>query len=148
MNQRNYQKELDQLLVEIDNEQKKTLFLHCCCAPCSSYVTEYLSAHFHLVLFFYNPNITEKDEYEKRKQELIRLISEKEYPGKIDIVEADYDSDTLTWQKAMRMSRNAGNDVFCVMNCGFVRQQKRQSAMERIISARHCQLVPIKMQEN
>ena len=91
MNQRNYQKELDQLLVKIANEPKKTLFLHCCCAPCSSYVTEYLSAHFHLVLFFYNPNITEKDEYEKRKQELLRLISEKEYPGKIDIVEADYD---------------------------------------------------------
>ena len=95
MNQRNYQKELDQLLVKIDNEPKKTLFLHCCCAPCSSYVTEYLSAHFHLVLFFYNPNITEKDEYEKRKQELLRLISEKEYPGKIDIVEADYDSESF-----------------------------------------------------
>lgn len=93
MNQRNYQKELDLLLEKIDNEPKKTLFLHCCCAPCSSYVTEYLSAHFHLVLFFYNPNITEKDEYEKRKQELLRLISEKEYPGKIDIVEADYDSE-------------------------------------------------------
>ena len=79
-------------MVKIDNKPKKTLFLHCCCAPCSSYVTEYLSAHFHLVLFFYNPNITEEDEYEKRKQELLRLISEKEYPGKIDIVEADYDS--------------------------------------------------------
>ena len=58
-------------------------------------MTEYLSAHFHLVLFFYNPNITEKDEYEKRKQELLRLISEKEYPGKIDIVEADYDSESF-----------------------------------------------------
>ena len=114
MNQRNFQKELDQLLEKIDNEPKKTLFLHCCCAPCSSYVTEYLSAHFHLVLFFYNPNITEEDEYEKRKQELLRLISEKEYPGKIDIVEAE----------------------------------KRQSAMEQIISARHCRSVHIKMQEN
>ena len=106
-------------------------------------MTEYLSAHFHLVLFFYNPNITEKDEYEKRKQELLRLISEKEYPGKIDIVEADYDS-----EKATRKSRNAGNAAFCVMNCGFVRRQKRQSAMEQIISARHCRSVHIKMQEN
>lgn len=93
VNQRNYQRELDDLLKKLDKEQeKKMLFLHCCCAPCSSYVTEYLSSHFHLVLFFYNPNITEQEEYEKRKKELIRLVSEKKYPAEIRIVDATYDN--------------------------------------------------------
>ena len=64
---RNYQKELDQLLREQEN--KKTvpkLFLHACCAPCSSYVLEYLSDYFEITVFFYNPNISPEEEYRKR----------------------------------------------------------------------------------
>lgn len=68
------------------------MFLHCCCAPCSSYVLEYLSAYFDLTLFFYNPNITDKEEYEKRKSELIRLVNEKFYDCRIELMDADYDS--------------------------------------------------------
>ncbi len=97
MNHRNYQKELDRLLEDMARVaertgKKKTLFLHCCCAPCSSYVLEYLSAYFDITIFFYNPNITEREEYEKRKQELKRLLREAGYPGKIVMAETDYDS--------------------------------------------------------
>ena len=54
---RNYQKELDELLASFS--EKKRLFLHCCCAPCSSYVLEYLHDFFDITVFFYNPNISE-----------------------------------------------------------------------------------------
>lgn len=73
---RNYQRELEKILEQIQGEEKvPTLFLHSCCAPCSSYVLEYLSQYFEITDFFYNPNISPKEEYEKREEELERLIA-------------------------------------------------------------------------
>ena len=70
----NYQKELDKKLERLTAEGKAPrLFLHACCAPCSSYVLEYLASFFHITLFFYNPNISPREEYEKRAAELHRL---------------------------------------------------------------------------
>ena len=54
---------------------KKRLLLHCCCAPCSSACLERLKDFFDITVLFYNPNI-EDGEYERRKEELIRFISE------------------------------------------------------------------------
>lgn len=105
MNQRNYQKELDALLQKIQSErQKKRLFLHCCCAPCSSYVLEYLSGYFEITVYFYNPNITEPEEYEKRKQELIRLIAQNTYENTVQIMDADYDN-TLFFEMAKGLEK-------------------------------------------
>ncbi|MGP1438476.1 MAG: epoxyqueuosine reductase QueH [Treponema sp.] len=53
----------------------KSLLLHACCAPCSSSVLMRLSSFFRLTIFYYNPNIDTKEEYEKREEELERLIS-------------------------------------------------------------------------
>ncbi len=78
---RNYQKELDKLLNEITEkngagtESAPRLFLHSCCAPCSSYVLEYLRQYFRITVFYYNPNITEDEEYRKRVAEQKRLIA-------------------------------------------------------------------------
>ena len=80
------------------------MFLHCCCAPCSSYVLEYLSGYFRLILFFYNPNITEAAEYEKRKAELKRLVREKPFPGPIEFADADYE-DKLFFEKTKGLER-------------------------------------------
>lgn len=64
MNKRNYQKELDQLLLQLNPEiEAPTLLLHSCCAPCSSYVLEYLSAYFRITVLYYNPNIYPEEEY-------------------------------------------------------------------------------------
>ena len=61
---RNFQREMDKLLENMKNSgQVKKLFLHCCCAPCSSYVLEYLSNYFQITAFFYNPNIDTDEEY-------------------------------------------------------------------------------------
>ncbi len=73
----NYQKKLDEI---ISKEQKEgrvpTLLLHSCCAPCSSYVLEYLSNFFKITVLYYNPNISPAKEYEARVKEQERLISE------------------------------------------------------------------------
>ena len=77
MNKRNYQRELDQLLEHTQKEEKvPRLFLHSCCAPCSSYVLEYLSQYFEITVFFYNPNISLEEEYRKRVAEIRRLVAE------------------------------------------------------------------------
>ena len=70
----NYQRELEQTLSTIPAGTKPHLFLHACCAPCSSYVLEYLSQYFEITVFYYNPNISPKEEYEKRVEEQRRLI--------------------------------------------------------------------------
>ncbi len=96
-NKRNFQKELEQVLTDI-KEQKamgKTLFLHSCCAPCSSYCLEYLRDYFLITVFYYNPNISMKAEYQKRVEEQKRLITaynqeEKGYP--IKIIEGNYNA--------------------------------------------------------
>jgi len=93
MNRRNYQKELDKLLAELKGQEGKHLFLHSCCAPCSSYVLEYLSPHFQITVFYYNPNITASAEYFKRVEEqkrLIAILNEKDGHFPIEVVEGDY----------------------------------------------------------
>ena len=72
MNRRNYQKELEQLILGLDPEaEAPTLLLHSCCAPCSSYVLEYLSAYFRITVLYYNPNIYPESEYGVRAEEQI-----------------------------------------------------------------------------
>ncbi len=73
----NYQLVLDKTLAEITKEGKRpSLMLHSCCAPCSSYVMEYLTKYFDITIFYYNPNISPEEEYRHRVEEQKRLISE------------------------------------------------------------------------
>ena len=72
----NYQKELDRLLERLKSEERvPRLLLHSCCAPCSSYVLEYLNRYFEITVFYYNPNIYPESEYTKRIWEQQELIS-------------------------------------------------------------------------
>lgn len=73
----NYQLVLDKTLSEITLQKRRpSLLLHSCCAPCSSYVLEYLSEYFDITVFYYNPNISPENEYRHRVEEQKRLISE------------------------------------------------------------------------
>ncbi len=72
---------------------KKRLLLHSCCAPCSSHVISYLTNYFDITILYYNPNISPRSEYDKRKEEQIRLIKEIDKINKIDIIDCDYDND-------------------------------------------------------
>ena len=67
------------------------LLLHVCCGPCSSTCLERLGNHFEISILYYNPNITDKNEYEKRIEEVNKLISllKTKYPVKL--IEGRYD---------------------------------------------------------
>ena len=69
----NYQQKLEEIL-EKESNHLPTLLLQACCAPCSSYVLEYLSSHFKITILYYNPNIMNEKEYQKRLSEVERLL--------------------------------------------------------------------------
>ena len=70
----NYGKILEAKLSELSEKgERPRLLLHACCAPCSSYVLEYLCKYFKITLLYYNPNISPKSEYNARAEELSRL---------------------------------------------------------------------------
>ena len=115
---------------------KKKLLLHSCCAPCSSHVITYLTSYFDITILYYNPNISPKSEYDKRKQEQIRLIKEIDRVNNIDIIDCDYDNDLyeekihglenepergkrctvcfdLRLDKTAKMAKELGYDYFC-----------------------------------
>ena len=75
MNRRNYSKEAESIIQrELQDHKVPRLLLHSCCAPCSSHCLEYLREYFDVTVFYYNPNITEQEEYEYRMREEQRLI--------------------------------------------------------------------------
>ena len=84
----NYQRKLDGIIQNLTGTPR--LLLHCCCAPCSSYVLEYLSQFFEITCLFYNPNISPAEEYEKRAEELRRLISEQPHDIPVSIIVEKY----------------------------------------------------------
>lgn len=95
MNKRNVQKELDALLEKLPKDKPPRLLLHACCAPCSSYVLEYLSQYFFITLLFYNPNISPQTEYEKRYAELLRLVKEQPHRFPVSVVPCGYDPESF-----------------------------------------------------
>jgi len=86
----NYDKVLENIISKLDNRPK--LLLHSCCGPCSSYVITYLKDYFDITILYYNPNIEPKEEYEKRKNEQIRLINELNIPH-LDLMDTPYDNE-------------------------------------------------------
>ena len=91
MNKINYQIGLDRVIASL-NGKTPSLLLHSCCAPCSSYVIEYLSKYFEITVFYYNPNISPEEEYRFRSSEQKRLIAEMPVEHPVRFIEEEYDS--------------------------------------------------------
>lgn len=69
------QKELEKIIEQQTSKSRVPRLLRIALRlPCSSYVLEYLSQYFEITVFYYNPNISPKEEYEKRVEEQRRLI--------------------------------------------------------------------------
>jgi len=137
MNKINYQKELEKILEQIKREdQTPSLLLHSCCAPCSSYTIEYLSDYFKITVFYYNPNISPKEEYEKRKAEQTRFISQIQTKNEVRFLDCDYNAEEffeiakgyedcreggqrcfrcyeLRMRKTAQLAKQNGYDYFC-----------------------------------
>lgn len=106
----NYNLECEKILNSIDLKHKPTLLLHSCCAPCSSAVLERISKYFSITILFYNPNITDYEEYLKRKEELKRLIKDVNY--QIEIMDCDYDKEKFI-EMALGLEDKKEGDIRC-----------------------------------
>ena len=84
MNKTNFD---DLFLVEKARGNGKRLLLHSCCAPCSSYCLSEVAPAFQTTVFYYNPNLDSREEYEKRKAEQIRFLCE---TGLAAFLDCDY----------------------------------------------------------
>ncbi|MBR0368388.1 MAG: epoxyqueuosine reductase QueH [Clostridia bacterium] len=88
----NYQIALERELQRIaDSGRRPRLLLHSCCAPCSSYVLEYLNRAFDIAVYYYNPNIAPAEEFEHRVAEQIRLAEALPHAGHIEVIRGEYD---------------------------------------------------------
>ena len=91
---KNYQRLLEAKIEQLQKDGKvPSLFLHSCCAPCSSYVLEYLSQYFQITVFYYNPNIYPDEEYDKRVQEQEQFIARLLAKNPISFVEGNFDKE-------------------------------------------------------
>ena len=120
----NYNLECEKILNSINLEHKPSLLLHSCCAPCSSAVLERISKYFKITILFYNPNITDYEEYLKRKEELKRLIKDVGYD--IKIMDCDYDKEKFI-SLALGLENKREGDIRCY-KCYKLRLEK--TAME------------------
>jgi predicted adenine nucleotide alpha hydrolase (AANH) superfamily ATPase len=96
MNRRNYQKELDKILEDLERQGRAPrLLLHSCCAPCSSYVLEYLSRYFYITVLYYNPNIYPPSEYRLRVNEQESLLSQMSFAHSVEMVEGSFEPEAF-----------------------------------------------------
>ena len=103
----NYDLEMEKIILSLDKVPR--ILLHSCCAPCSSAVISRLSDFFLVTVFYYNPNIDTKEEYEKRKKEQIRFIEEFPAKNKVDFLDCDYNpNDFLTKVKGLEREPERG----------------------------------------
>ena len=92
----NYQLEMERELARIaESARRPRLLLHSCCAPCSSYVLECLNRAFDIDIFYYNPNISPREEFDRRVAELQRLVARLPHENDMRVIVGDYDNDAF-----------------------------------------------------
>lgn len=129
---RNYAKELDQILAALPKRQPSRLLLHACCAPCSSYVLEFLSPYFSIDLLYYNPNISPKEEFEKRRDELERLVKAMPLKGRVTLLSAKHEGEAFL-EVAHGLEEEPEGGARC-----FKCYRLRLEAAARVAKARAC----------
>lgn len=107
MNKINFQTEFDKLTAVIDSDNKPTLLLHTCCAPCLTAAADRVAEHFNVTLYYYNPNIYPLTEYQKRLENIKKLIY-LAYP-QFGLIEGEYDN---------RVYDNAVGELKGTAECG------------------------------
>ena len=126
----NYQKELDKILKRLEEEGRvPTLLIHSCCAPCSSYVLEYLSRYFRITVLYYNPNIYPESEYTKRIIEQQKLIKDMRFQYPVSFLAGKYDKEKF-YEMAKGMEHLKEGGARC-MKCYELRlEEAAQQAAE------------------
>lgn len=155
----NYQKELERITESLGGERKK-LLLHSCCAPCSSYVLEYLTKYFDITVYYYNPNIYPKEEFYKRAEEQRRLVCDMQARG-CSVIEEKFDENEfysavagyekekeggercfkcyeLRLEKTAQYAKQHGFDYFCTtLSISPLKNAQKLNELGKKISARY-----------
>lgn len=87
---KNYQLELEACLHAL-NGARPRLLLHSCCAPCSSYVLEYLAPYFQITVDYYNPNLDSAEEHRLRSAEQERLLAQAPFGADVALETVPYE---------------------------------------------------------
>jgi len=118
-----FQQWLDEEINDIKRSKVvPSLLLHSCCAPCSSYVLEYLSQYFSITVFFYNPNIHPEEEYYRRVNAQKRFIDEFPVKNKICFIEGQYEPGVFFQEvKGLEQEKEGGKRCF---KCYYLRLEK------------------------
>lgn len=108
----NYELEMQKILDTIGKDSEKKLLIHSCCAPCSCAILEYLKEYLNISIYFYNPNITEINEYEIRLNEQHTFNNELNY--NMDIIEGEYNpkSDFIEKIKGLENENEGGKRCY------------------------------------
>ncbi|MBR3146288.1 MAG: epoxyqueuosine reductase QueH [Bacilli bacterium] len=107
----NYNLEMEKQMENI--EEGSSLLLHACCAPCSTACLERLANYFKVTIFYYNPNITEKHEYQKRIEEIKKLLTLINPKYEVKLLEGDYNPKVfLDMSKGLEMEPERGKRCY------------------------------------
>lgn len=127
----NYDKLMQKIIAGF--ESRPTILLHSCCGPCSTSVIERLVDDFEVTVFFYNPNIDDRDEYELRKQNQIKYINERYGEEKVHFIEGKYDVDTFL-EFAEPLSDAPEGGARCALCFEFRLRETARLAAEKIFN--------------
>ena len=92
---------------DIIQTEKPTLLLQVCCAPCFCGSIDYLTEHFDVTAFFYNPNIQPKEEFNLRLDALKQLIEQ--YPSVKLVVPEQDEEEYLDFVKGLENEKEGGS---------------------------------------
>ena len=120
----NYQLEMERELARIEASGRRArLLLHACCAPCSSYVLESLNRAFDIDVYYYNPNIAPREEFDRRVAELRRLAEQLPHENALRVIVGDYDNDAF-----MAMCRDHEGDCEGGPRCALCFRMRLEAA--------------------
>lgn len=103
-------------------EGKPKLLLHACCAPCTSYVLELLSNYFEITIFYYNPNMNDILEYDKRYNEFAKLLKGLNLEDKVNVIKPIYNNGSFL-KMAEPLANIKEGGVRC-HNCYYLRLEE------------------------
>lgn len=140
----NYDLEMEKQIANLHEGDK--LLLHACCAPCSSAVLERLANFFEITIFYYNPNITDEDEYNKRISEIKKLISLVHAKYKISLIEGNYEPEKF-FEMAKGLEKEPERGKRCY-KCYEMRLEETARIAEELGFANFCTTLTLSPHKN